>query len=96
MGCIMKKLFLLTAVAIASGTLAGCGGHDGDGVTVPPTPPASTSIKFETYAESLVSMSTCDTYPPVETNDKTFTFEGDQDTAEPRSTDTLTPACTAP
>jgi hypothetical protein len=90
----MQKIHIVILAGALVGALAGCGGHH-DGAATPPmsSPPPPTAETFATYTQSLVTVSTCETNSPSDTNDAVFTMDANQDMEEPASTDAVTPAC---
>ena len=72
------------------------GGCKNDNSSAPPSPPpTSSTTSFEGLSFSLVQKSTCDVTAPVDINAVDFSFNADQDTADPRDLTTVATACTS-
>jgi hypothetical protein len=91
----MQRLTLFGMSALLGAALAGCGGHDHAGGSTMTPPPASNMVMFDSYAQMLVTASTCENDDAVDTNGKSFTFAAGEDSTDAAGTDGITPACQA-
>ncbi len=88
----LKYRTIVAALTVAAG-IAGCEGGDG---SPGPSSSSSTTVSFPKFVSNDVTTETCDMMSPTEIDPIDFTFDADQDTAEPITADDLpVPGCSS-